>query len=95
MSTNRDKDAEITIEDVRGAVVLAMEGFWHPDAGADFDRWLAEHDRAIAAAAWDEGKAVGIEAAVTRQHDGWVEGLKYNAYHPNPYALVTDPAKEN
>lgn len=38
-------DVNITTEDVRGAVVLAMEGFWHPDAGADFDRWLAEHDR--------------------------------------------------
>ena len=33
-------DVAVTTEDVRGATVLAMEGFWHPNAGADFDRWL-------------------------------------------------------
>lgn len=45
----------ISTEDVRGAVVLSMEGFWHPDAGADFDAWH-EWTRAEAQAqyAWSQ-----------------------------------------
>jgi len=47
-------DADISTEEVRGAVVLAMEGFWHPDAGSDFDRWLA----GVKAEVWAEAARI-------------------------------------
>lgn len=48
-----------TTEEVRNA----YSGYWHArlvvgkNARAEFDRWLAEHDRVVAANAWDEAKA--------------------------------------
>ena len=43
---------------VKAAYMVHMnhhENIEHEDGAAEFDRWLAEHDRQIAAEAWDEG----------------------------------------
>lgn len=41
-----------TTEDVRLIWIVSQTGC---TARAEFDRWLAEHDREVAEKAWDEG----------------------------------------
>lgn len=72
---------------------------------AAFDRWLAEHDREVAAEAWDEGYQAGTydESAFYRwlaEHDrevaeeAWDEGYRTGRIpnrqeHVNPYRKET------
>ena len=50
-------------------------------AGAEFDRWLAEHDRQVAERAWDEGaRWAAVECgAVDNERQAWI------APGDNPY----------
>lgn len=66
-----------TTEEVRDA--YAGHDFDYAIAGAQFDRWLAEVERAAAEKAWT---------------DGWNEGVDFEVYvrdinqaGPNPYRL--------
>jgi hypothetical protein len=45
---------------------------------AEFDRWLADHDKEVAAHAWDEGRAQGIEDVDTSGYGGIADT-------PNPH----------
>lgn len=80
-----------TTEDVRdaythGAALLPpyySDGFQAALAGrrAEFDRWLAAHDREVAARAWDEGYEAGRENALAEPGSG-IPGS-------NPYRVET------
>lgn len=70
----------IETENVRGAVVLAMEGFWHPDAGADFDRWLAD----VKAEVWDEAVATSRSILHRRSPYHYETDIDM-IVEPNPY----------
>lgn len=37
-----------------------IENLKHEDAAEEFDRWIAEHDRQVAAEAWNEGYQAGV-----------------------------------
>jgi len=61
MSTTSEGQVEYTpsTEEVREEYWLASgDPSRDSKAKPEFDRWLAEHDRAVAAAAWDECVAV-------------------------------------
>lgn len=44
-----------TTEDMRDAYERMWRSDWVEKRGPEFDRWLVEHDRQIAARAWHEG----------------------------------------
>lgn len=84
-------DVAITTEDVRGATILAMEGFWHPDAGADFDRWLAgvkaEAIRELAGRVAIENPGVSKVTA-----ENWARWIRSHADRTSPDAVPTEEA---
>ena len=47
---------------------------------AEFDRWLAEVERAAAEKAWDEGEEAGYDDALSEQR-----GIGPHDSHRNPY----------
>lgn len=55
--------------------------------GAQFDRWLAEHDRVVAANAWDEGKK-SADDYYWRCDDADAAGQGVMIFRPkNPYRI--------
>lgn len=61
-----------------------LSGFPTPTVGeaeAEFDRWLAEHDRQVAERAWGEGQKAGLLRA-----DFEYGAIGYQHVKGNPYA---------
>lgn len=58
-----------------------------PEAASEFDRWLAEHDRRIAEAAWEQGRiAGGGKQPGHWENDNPRPGLRTFIVDPNPFA---------
>lgn len=58
---------------------------YRPENHAEFDRWLAEHDRAVAANAWDEGFTSG-QVDMLRHEVSTPE----DPCTPNPYRITEE-----
>lgn len=64
-------------------------GYWHAtsvvgkNARAEFDRWLAEHDRVVAANAWERCDAA-INEHVSR------DGTSTEGWPTNPYRITEE-----
>ena len=72
-----------TTEDVRFIWIVSQTGC---TARAEFDAWLAEHDREVAEKAWDEGAVFGV-----RDQHGTVDTYIRDAIERhNPYTLTTE-----
>lgn len=78
-----DDEYTPTTENVRNTYAYIGQGFAPSTrknralAEAEFDRWLAEHDRQIAENAWDEGYSAGASDVFEQR---WDDRLT-----PNPF----------
>lgn len=65
-----------TTEQVRGYVTRTILGDATDDIlfrGMAFDRWLAQHDAEVKAAAWDEGHHAGVYNATSTDDEGFID----------------------
>ena len=77
-----------TMDEVRTAY-KAGGGYRWPERGEQFNRWLAAHDRELAALAWDKGYSEAVDF-----ERGWLHAVKSGGTVPpkptNPYLLKED-----